>query len=279
MRLKLFTVDAFTSRPFKGNPAAVCSLEHPLDKPLMQKIAAEENLSETAFVHPIEKKTGIYSLRWFTPATEVPLCGHATLATSAVLFNELGKKYKMLRFKTKSGELVARKVKTGIMLDFPADPPVETHLQRFTGVLSSLGIRKTVNVLFAWKRNMLLVHLSNHKDIVTLKPDFGRLLKSMPRQNSRDGEFGIIVTAKGQPPYDFISRFFAPCEGVNEDPVTGAAHTVLAPYWSNLLGKNRMRAYQASKRGGELTVMYKHGEDRVYLVGKAVIISRGEFTV
>jgi PhzF family phenazine biosynthesis protein len=274
-KVPIYFVDAFTDEKFKGNPAAVCLLKHKLEDEIMQNIAAEMNLSETAFLVPLDDKpiadSHSFSLRWFTPKVEVPLCGHATLASAAVLFFETGTSKDEIYFKTLSGDLIAKKEGDGILLDFPlnepksVDPPVE--------LLKSSGISDYENVAFSKEAKKLLVHLKDEKQVKGLNPDFEKMMNTNPDEDM----IGVIATSLGSPPFDFISRFFAPWVGVNEDPVTGSAHTVLTPYWSEVLGKNEMTAFQASKRGGKLIVRKK--EDRVELIGKAVIILRGELSL
>ncbi|MDD4307556.1 MAG: PhzF family phenazine biosynthesis isomerase [Thermoplasmata archaeon] len=264
-KLKLFQVDSFTGQMFKGNPAGVCILTHDIPAETMQAIAMEMNLSETAFV----RREGLeHRLRWFTPTNEVTLCGHATLAAAHVLFNHVGLKAHEIKFQTKSGLLMARKSTGGITLDFPIGNPEPTTLPE--PIFDSLGIAHIdiEATLFCRTRNKFLVHLKDPSLIPEIKPDFGRMLEYQPSEL-----IGVIITAKGEK-HDFISRFFAPWVGVNEDPVTGSSHTVLAPYWSKLLGKTKMSAYQASKRGGEMAVELK-GE-RVFLTGKAVTVFETE---
>jgi len=272
--IPIFQVDAFTDELFKGNPAAVCLLSQQYEDRVLQSIAAEMNLSETAFLLPLEQKPlaelKAFSLRWFTPRVEVPLCGHATLAAARVLFSEIAIQAHEATFMTKSGKLVARRDKGQIVLDFPRERPVPTQPPQ--GLLGALGISEFEQTLYAERNKMLLVHLSRQSDLVGLKPDF-ELVKSV----SADGTImGIIVTSQGEAPCDFVSRFFAPWVGIDEDPVTGAAHTVLAPYWSGILGKREMVAHQASSRGGKVGVRLT-GDDRVDLIGSAVIVLKGEF--
>ncbi len=277
MEIPLFQVDAFTRKPFKGNPAAVCLLDAALPDSLLQGIAAEMNLSETAFVRPLDSENWQaarrFSLRWFTPAVEVRLCGHATLATAAVLFRECGVTAETVVFDTLSGVLMAQRVVggaigEGIRLDFPADPPGSAPVP--DGIAGALGDVEIIWSGVGPKTKMLLLHLADRDALPRLQLDFVRLGAAMEDA----GLQGPIVTAAGLPPYDFISRFFAPGLGVNEDPVTGSAHTVLAPYWSGLLGKPACTAYQASARGGELWVRLLPA-DRVEIVGQAVVILRG----
>ena len=264
MKQTIIQVDAFTNKPFSGNPAAVCVLPSPKDDEWMQNVAQEMNLSETAFL--VKQEDG-YSLRWFTPATEVPLCGHATLASSHVLWveNHLSPK-ESARFYTKSGLLIAKKQEDWIELDFPANPSEPTST---TAELSeALGVPvKTV------MKNSLgyLVEVESEELVRNLEPNFAILTKQFPK---------VIVTslAENSSEFDFVSRFFCPGLGINEDPVTGAAHCSLAPYWRKKLNKDEFLAYQASSRGGVVKVKYPGG-DRVYLRGQAVTVLRGEIIV
>jgi PhzF family phenazine biosynthesis protein len=269
----IYLVDAFTREPFKGNPAAVCILEEKLEYSVLQSIAAEMNLSETAFLQPLEKKplkkTKTFFLRWFTPTVEVPLCGHATLATAAVLFYDFKVSADELIFQTKSGNLTAKKEKSGICLNFPMEEPVE--IDPPLELISAVGVTSFRNVAYARRNKELLIHLFNGEHVRNLRPNFELMKSAKTKEETK----GVVVTASGKPPYDFVSRFFAPWLGINEDPVTGAAHTVLAPYWSKMLKKKEMLAYQASKRGGELKVRIK-AKSRVDLIGNAVIVLKGE---
>ena len=266
-RVPFFQVDAFTKERFKGNPAAVCLMSCELKDMLYQMIAREMNLSETAFFEPL-KALGSYKLRWFTPKREVLLCGHATLATAHILFNELGVKAKTISFQTLSGTLHAKKVSEGICLDFPRNDPLEIDPPRT--LLKALGLSRCKEILYSETNQKLLVCLDNQEQVLELQPDFNALLS----MENKLGWRGVIVTSAGSGHYDFISRYFAPWMGVNEDPVTGSAHTVLAPYWMKRLGKGRMRAYQASERGGEL--LLEIVGDRVHITGEAVSVVRGE---
>lgn len=266
-KVPFFQVDAFTKEPFKGNPAAVCLMPCELKDMLYQMIAKEMNLSETAFFEPL-KESGNYKLRWFTPKREVPLCGHATLATAHILFNELGVKARTISFQTLSGVLLAEKVSEGICLDFPRNDPLEIEPPRT--LLKALGLSRCKEILYSETNQKLLVCLDNQEQVLELQPDFNALLS----MENKLGWRGVIITSAGSGPYDFISRYFAPWMGVNEDPVTGSAHTVLAPYWMRQLGKRRMRAYQASERGGEL--LLEVVGDRIHITGEAVTVVRGE---
>ena len=266
-----------------GNPAGVCILEKPLDEFRMQEIAAEMNLSETAFALPLTPgkiyNTFKYKLRWFTPKCEVNLCGHATLATAKVLYDIYEIKPKTITFETKSGDLNVKQVEGGIRLDFPAGSPEPVELPGYFKSalgLNDTGMTKMFHSAFQCTRNeMLMVRLMEPAAVKMLLPNFALL-------NDAEEAFGcqgIIVTAMGDDPYDFTSRFFAPGLGINEDPVTGAAHTVLGPYWAAILDKKKMNAFQASKRGGEMTVELRKDpkgfRDRVLLTGRSVIVIEG----
>lgn len=257
-----FQVDAFTNRLFQGNPAAVCLLDKPKPAKWMQSVAAENNLSETAFVVP--GKTG-FGLRWFTPEVEVALCGHATLATAHVLWSEkLAPHDAQLRFRTKSGVLTADLREDGIELDFPARPARTVKAPAVLHKALGKAPKATVKVV-----DDLLVELASESAVRNLRPDLAALAKIKVR--------GVIVTAKADKKYDFVSRFFGPAVGVDEDPVTGSAHCALAPYWAGKLGKASMRGFQASSRGGEVKV--EVAGDRVFLRGNAVTFLRGQLVV
>ncbi|MEC7974116.1 MAG: PhzF family phenazine biosynthesis protein [Pseudomonadota bacterium] len=249
-KIPIFQVDAFADKVFSGNPAAVCPIMQELDESQMQHIAAENNLSETAF---IKIDTEPYSIRWFTPTIEVDLCGHATLAAASVLFEEyVGARKTEVRFSSKSGELVASKNDGMIYLDFPVDYP--THLEKNSLIPEALGIQP---IGYYKGKFDILVEFPTEREIREIDPDY-RLLE---RLNSR----GLIATAPGVE-VDFVSRFFAPQVGIDEDPVTGSAHTTLTPFWSERLGKKDLDAQQLSSRGGRLHC--KLLSDRVLIGGK-----------
>ena len=275
-KLKIFQVDSFTDCPFKGNPAGVCVLKGAISDHLMQSIAGEMNLSETAFALPRAENNiaeqSEFDLRWFTPITEVDLCGHATLATARVLFDLYDVKASAIRFYTKSGELnVSRKGKS-LSMNFPVD--LTEEIETPPDVLNTLGLKKAVNVSKSLRMKMMVVEAEDHAVVRNLKPNFNDLLQA----ESEIGTSGVIVTAPGGASgYDFISRFFAPGFGINEDPFTGAAHTVLGAYWASKLGKSTLKAYQASARGGELDLIVK-GE-RIDLIGQAIVVLEGEITI
>jgi predicted PhzF superfamily epimerase YddE/YHI9 len=262
----VFCVDAFTAEPFAGNPAAVCLLEDEAADPgWMQRVAAEMNLSETAFLRP-GAEAGRYGLRWFTPAVEVELCGHATLASAHVLWTEgLAEPGVQLRFDTASGQLAARRDPDGtIWLDFPATPaaPVDPP----AGLLEATGAgARWVGA----SRFDYLVELEDEAAVRGLVPDPGTLGRLSVR--------GVIVTAPAGAAaggYDFVSRFFAPGAGIDEDPVTGSAHCTLGPYWAERLGRSELTGFQASARGG--LVQVRPRGDRVLLGGQAVTVLRGQ---
>ena len=261
--MKLLQIDAFTSQAFRGNPAAVCLLDRERDARWMQDVAAEMNLSETAFLLP---RDADFSLRWFTPAIEVALCGHATLASAHALWEEgILAPTDVARFHTKSGLLTAERKGDRIELDFPAT--LEQRADAPPGLLESLGISEPVYV----GRNKFdyLVEVASEEVVRNLNPDHAQLRKIEVR--------GVIVTSRAsQTDADFVSRFFAPGSGVDEDPVTGSAHCCLTPYWAARLGKDEMTAYQASPRGGYVYVQL--AGDRVKLQGHAVTVLRGELS-
>ncbi len=262
MKLKLYQVDAFAGELFSGNPAAVCPLDKWLGDDLMQKIAQENNLSETAF---LVKKGKVYEIRWFTPDLEVALCGHATLASAFVLFEYEGERDNRISFfSPRSGELSVSKEESGMLtLDFPADR-VEAQ-PAFKELNHALGMEPTET--YKGKTDYLLVY-GSQEDIESLDPNF-HLLSSVEAR-------GVIVTARGNE-VDFVSRFFAPQSGVNEDPVTGSAHTTLTPYWSEKLGKNTLDARQLSSRGGALKCTM--AGERVMISGKVVPYLTGEINI
>ncbi|MGB7603871.1 MAG: PhzF family phenazine biosynthesis isomerase [Lutisporaceae bacterium] len=268
-KLDIYIVDAFTKELYKGNPAAVVVIQEELDEQVMQSIAMELNLSETAFVNISQCENNIYPLRWFTPKIEVPLCGHATIATSKILFDVIGIKDNELKYITKSGILKSRKHQGKISINFPIDQPEEIEAPQL--LLQTLGIGKFVNCIYGKQTKKLVIHVSNSHEILDINPDFEKM-----KNLSFDIDVkGVGVTAQGNDSYDFISRYFNPWAGVNEDFVTGSVHTLLAPYWAKLLGKNELKAYQASSRGGELELrLDSHG--RIELLGEAIIVLRGK---
>ncbi|OGG03092.1 MAG: oxidoreductase [Candidatus Glassbacteria bacterium RIFCSPLOWO2_12_FULL_58_11] len=258
--IPIFQVDAFTSRPFRGNPAAVCLLKAKREDSWLQDVAREMNLSETAFLVP---QGDFFHLRWFTPACEVELCGHATLASAHILYEEkILKSRQQARFHTLGGPLFASRKNSRIELDFPVDPVARADGPR--ELTEALGCKKAVFI--GRGRFDYLVELSGEQELRSLKPDFRKLAVVTTR--------GIIVTCRAESgEFDFISRFFAPAYGIDEDPVTGSAHCALAPYWADKLGKEELTGFQASARGG--VVQVRLGEGRVYLGGEAVTVLRG----
>jgi PhzF family phenazine biosynthesis protein len=260
--MRLFQIDAFTSEPFKGNPAAVCFMDGVRDDRWLANVAAEMNLSETAF---LSKREDGWSLRWFTPSVEVDLCGHATLASAHAIWSEKIGSEPELRFHTRSGVLTAKRDGDFIELDFPATR--EEAITAPAGLLDALG---TANASYVGRNQFdYLVELPSEAEVRSLKPDHA-VLRQLPVR-------GIMVTSRGSGDYDFVSRFFAPGSGVDEDPVTGSSHCCLTPYWAERLGKKEMNAYQASPRGGAIRV--RLDGDRVKLAGRAVTVFRGDLVV
>jgi PhzF family phenazine biosynthesis protein len=259
MRLPIFHVDAFTSQVFRGNPAAVCPLESWLDDATLQSIAAENNLSETAF---LVGREGAYDIRWMTPTQEVDLCGHATLASAFVLFGGAEKGRDEVLFRSRSGLLKVRREADLLTLDFPSRPPKAVTAS--DDLLEGLG-RPPREV---WAARDYLAVYDREEDVRALAPDMDRL--------ARLDQFAVIVTAPGAR-VDFVSRFFAPRAGIDEDPVTGSSHCTLVPFWSKRLGKKRLHALQVSARGGEL--FCEDRGDRVAISGRAVRYLEGTIEV
>ena len=259
MKLSIFQIDAFAEKVFEGNPAAVCPLEEWLPDETLRNIAQENNLSETAY---FIKKGGAYHIRWFTPTVEVDLCGHATLASAYVLFEILGFKHEEILFHSRSGELKVRKKGEWMELDFPASKicPCETPVE----ITRAFG-KEPIEV---WRSDDYLAVYENESVIASMSPDLAVLSRL-------DGR-GVIVTSRGEKT-DFVSRFFAPKFGINEDPVTGSAHCALTPCWAAKLGKNKLSAAQLSKRGGRLLCEFT-GE-RVLISGKAVKYLEGTIEI
>lgn len=263
MKIPIYQADAFTDKLFGGNPAAICPLDTWLPDDILQKIAIENNLAETAFF--VKSELG-YKLRWFTPEYEIDLCGHATLATAHILFTELGHNEDAIHFETvKAGTLIVEKNGDKYTMDFPSRPAI--HIEPPIGLAGALSEKQPVEVLRS--RDYFLVYESED-DIRDISPDFFAL--------SKMDTVGVIVTAPGnEKGADFVSRFFAPGAGIPEDPVTGSAHCNLIPYWAEKLGKNKLHAYQLSSRKGELWCELKG--DRVLISGKAVTYLKGEIFV
>lgn len=260
MKIPIYQVDAFTDHVFGGNPAAVCPLKNWLTDEEMQLIAKENNLSETAF---FVKKGDGFELRWFTPAAEVDLCGHATLATAHTLFEELGYDGEEIYFESRSGRLTVKKEGDRLLMDFPSDKM--NQIEAPAVLFKALGIPPTNQV---YKSDDYMIILDSEEEVANVQPDF-KMLKEVEAR-------GIIVTAAGKE-VDFVSRFFAPLHNIDEDPVTGSAHTKLTPYWAMRFGKTEMEAHQISERGGVLTVRDK--QSRVEILGKAVTYLKGEIQI
>ncbi|MFV2015017.1 MAG: PhzF family phenazine biosynthesis protein, partial [Candidatus Heimdallarchaeota archaeon] len=271
MELKIYTVDSFTNEPFKGNPAGVCLLENALFNYELQNIASEMNLSETAFILPLTEKKlfgDMFSLRWFTPTTEVDLCGHATLASAHILFSEIQNRSPNIIFETKSGTLIVERSNDFLTMNFPIDH--SERIEIIPEILDSLNLDESIIKQFSLSKTQryLTIELENEAAVKNINPDFQKLnsYRKIPLG-------GVIVTSRSDAfkTYDFTSRFFTPWYGIDEDPVTGSSHTVLASYWQKLLDKNTFKARQLSKRGGELDLEIKTPE-RVLIKGKAITI-------
>lgn len=261
MRARIFQVDAFTTRRFAGNPAAVVLLDAFAEDAVMQAIAAENNLAETAFLVPDGDD---YRLRWFTPLTEVPLCGHATLASAAVVLERLQPERRTVVFDSASGPLTVRRASAGYRMDFPSRPSERVNAP--SGLAAALGA-EPVEVV-ANEYNYLAL-LDGPEVVRALAPDFAAI--------SRLDRAGVIVTARDGSRHDIVSRYFAPAKGISEDPVTGGAHCMLVPYWAAKSGRTEFRAYQASRRGGEIAC--RLAGDRVELEGDCVFYLEGEIEV
>ncbi len=260
MEIPIYQIDAFTDKVFKGNPAAVCILHDWIEDKILQNIAGENNLSETAFVVP---RNNIYEIRWFTPQTEINLCGHATLAAGFLILNLIKKEKNLVRFiSLKSGELLVIKKDDLLEMNFPVSYPVKCKI---LPIISEALKKRPVEIL---KAEDYLAVYDTEKEITDLSPDF-ELLKKIDLR-------GVIVTAAGKKS-DFVSRFFAPKVGINEDPVTGSSHCTLVPYWSKKLNKTDLYAIQVSGRGGELYC--KHIGNRVIILGNAICYMKGSITI
>lgn len=262
MGIPIVQADAFTAEPFHGNPAAVCVLSDERPEAWMQAVAAEMNLAETVFL--TQREPRVYGIRWFTPTVEVPLCGHATLASAHVLWERDDVPAEQrVRFQSKSGVLAADRADGWIRLDFPALPLTAATLP--AELAEGFGLPAAP----AWRNahGTFLVELAEPAQVAALSPNFARLRRSSAAQ--------CIVTARSDDPaFDFVSRFFAPSHGIDEDPVTGSAHCSLAPYWTERLGRNALTGHQISQRGGVVKV--RTLGDRVDLLGQAVTVLRGE---
>ena len=271
MKLTLYQIDAFTNKLFGGNPAAVVPLDKWIADDLMQKLAIENNLSETVFFVPSSHPGCDYDIRWFTPAVEINLCGHATLASAYVIFEILKEKKEKVVFNSKSGLLTVNRDSQSPpsggfrgLMDFPAWKPEMIH-DYHENLKEALGVKEIVAV---YKHRDLLVELYKEEDVKNAKPDFTALKKMGEK---------IIITAPGTGEIDFVSRFFAPTAGVDEDPVTGSAHSQLIPFWAEKLGKKKMHAKQLSPRGGEIWCGW--WGDRVTISGQCVFYMKGEITI
>ena len=262
MKLRIFQVDAFASRVFEGNPAAVCPLNEWLDDKILQKIAEENNLSETAFFVISDDEI---QLRWFTPLEEVDLCGHATLACAHVLYEHLEYNKPKIKFQTKSGILIVTKTNSGFSMDFPATTPVVLNSDIPPDLINGLGNVKPKRIMAAFD---YIIVLNSEDEVKNLSPDFSKWLNLELR--------GVVVTAQGSD-VDFVSRCFFPKLRVNEDPITGSAHCELTPYWASVLNKNTFKARQISVRSG--LVCCELIKDRVILTGNAVDYMVGEITI
>lgn len=263
MNLTIYQVDAFAEQLFKGNPAAVIPLDSWLEESLMQQLAMENNLAETAFFVSRPGSSAEFDIRWFTPEVEINLCGHATLASAYVLFNKLGYDKPQITFHCKSGPLYISRDKDIIILDFPSWRP-ERIAEYPDELMASLG-NPEINGVYRYRD--YLVELPNEEAVRKMQPDFTLMKKAGEK---------VIITAAGRE-VDFVSRFFAPSAGIDEDPVTGSAHSQLIPFWSYKLGKDKMKARQLSKRGGELWVEQKG--DRVTMGGMCVFYMKGELNI
>ncbi len=263
MKYTIYQADAFADKLFTGNPAAVIPLKNWMDERLMQQVAMENNLAETAFFVPVKDKKADYDIRWFTPEMEINLCGHATLAAAWVIFERIKAKKKKVVFRSKSGLLTVTRRKKILELDFPSWPP--ERINEYPGdLLASLGNPEIAGV---YRNREYIVELMNEEAVKNCRPDFS-LMKKVDRM--------VIITAPGKET-DFVSRFFAPSAGIDEDPVTGSAHSQLIPFWSAKLGKTTMTARQLSRRGGSL-VCEQRG-DRVMMGGNCVFYMKGEIDI
>ncbi len=267
--MKIYFVDAFTSERFKGNPAAVCYLDQEISDSMKQQIAKEIGFSETAFIIPFNTAENRYLLQWFTPLTEVNLCGHATLSSARILYHYYLNHQRPILFESKSGILKATRDGDHIVLDFPVENAKKSE-NNYNKIADVLGIRSKYECYECPHTDNILFVIEDENELKDLKPDFENL-----SQTDISPFSSVCITAPGSKPYDFVSRCFAPWEGINEDPVTGSTHTFLTPYWSNKLQKTQMKAKQLSERSGELIV--EMSGDRVFIKGQAQIMLAGEF--
>lgn len=264
MQLKIYQVDAFTNKLFHGNPAAIVPLKEWIGDELMQRIAMENNLAETAFFVPSTQEGIDYDIKWFTPAIEIDLCGHATLGAAWIIFNKLGFEKEQLNFSCRSGKLSVEKRGDVIQMDFPSWKP-ERFNEYPEELVKALKLNEVVGV---YKNRDVLVELQNDEEVIKCSPDISLLKKT---------GYNVIITAPGKNGVDFVSRFFAPAAGIDEDPVTGSAHSQLIPFWAEKLDKKKMFARQLSRRGGELEC--KWWGDRVAMSGQCVFYMEGEIEV
>ena len=267
MKIPAFQIDAFTDQPFSGNPAAVCPLDKWLPEEAMQSIAAEMNLSETAFFVPSEKQNIDYEIRWFTPTVEVDLCGHATLASGHVVFSKLEPNLDQVAFSSRSGRLTVERQNGMLELDFPSNPPSPLqNRDEVAAVESALGA-SPIEVLHA---NTTVAVFETESQVANLKPDFAAVA------NLKEPWIAATAPADADE-FDFVSRFFVPTAGVNEDPATGSSHTVLTPYWSKKFGRTELVGRQISRRGG--TMYCRLVDERVNIAGHVVDVMTGEITI
>ena len=264
MQLTIYQVDAFTNKLFQGNPAAIVPLEKWLSDEMMQQIAMENNLAETAFFVPSDKEGTDFDIRWFTPTLEINLCGHATLGSAWIIFNKLDYKKEQINFNCKSGKLSVDRRGDVIQMDFPSWKP-ERFNEYPEELLKALRLNEVVGV---YKNRDILIELQDENEVKKCSPDFS-LLKGTG--------YKVIITAPGADGIDFVSRFFAPSAGIDEDPVTGSAHSQLIPFWAEKLDKKKMFAKQLSQRGGELEC--KWWGDRVTMSGQCVFYMQGEIEI
>lgn len=268
MKIPIFYFDAFTNTQFKGNPIAVCLLEEEIDNNIMQDIATEIGFSETAFIYSQNAEfihTDSFKLKWFTPSKEVKLCGHGTLGASSLILEQLNNKNKKIYFNTLSGQLSVEKINDYIMMDFPLRTFIDYNPDK--SILNALNISEYKSCIFSKHAETLLFEIDN---VLSIKPDFEKL-------KSIDNIGAVIITQKSNDKYDFRSRYFTPWYGVNEDPVTGSAHSLLANYWYKQTNKKEFFAYQASKRSGELKILLNdNNPDRVFIGGQCVLVLKGE---
>lgn len=273
MNIPIYYLDAFTDKIFSGNPIAICPLKETINDDLMQKIANEINFSETAFVwNNFSDFSNIkeFNLRWFTPTSEVNLCGHGTLGTSSLIFNYFNNINSQLIFNTLSGEIFAKKEDSTIWLNLPKYNYEKYQISQ--DILEALGIKDFLNCVVAKENETILIEAS---DIQSIQPDFNKL-----KQINEKYLGALIVTEKNNSKYDFVSRYFTPWYGINEDPVTGSAHCLLSAYWSDKLNKNQMIAYQLSERGGEINIkLNETSSERVLIGGKAILTLKGELFI